>query len=281
MAKGVFLCRAGGPPGDFPEDRFRFSRADLDRARALAGDWIAYVDPSHLGSVTAIARVREIAADPGRAEWAVARIDPGSYLQAERAVAGPDLPGAEPGLVHVLSERAFARLLRDAFPSLPPTTLSGTEAARGPGLAEETLPFDPEPARTRTLRTVSRVARDRVFRAIVLDAYDRRCAITGLRFINGGGRAEVQAAHIKPVSAHGPDALANGIALSGTAHWMFDRGLIGLGDDFEILVSTQAEDPDQIHGLIHRSGRATVPERPEDRPHPRFLAWHRDFCFKG
>ena len=59
-----------------------------------------------------------------------------------------------------------------------------------------------------------------------LRAYDARCAITGLKLINGGGRAEVAAAHIRPVEANGPDIISNGIALSATAHWMFDRGLI-------------------------------------------------------
>jgi len=42
-------------------------------------------------------------------------------------------------------------------------------------------------------------------------------AITGLKLINGGGRAEVDAAHTRPVEANGPDVLSNGIALSGTA----------------------------------------------------------------
>lgn len=71
---------------------------------------------------------------------------------------------------------------------------------------------------------------------MVLQAYGSRCAITGLRLINGGGRAEVEAAHIRPVEASGPDIVSNGIALSGTAHWMFDRGLISVADDLQILI---------------------------------------------
>ena len=70
-----------------------------------------------------------------------------------------------------------------------------------------------------------------MFRRVVLRAYDEQCAITGLKLINGGGRAEADAAHIRPVEANGPDIVNNGIALSGTAHWMFDRGLIALSDD--------------------------------------------------
>lgn len=104
-------------------------------------------------------------------------------------------------------------------------------------LPEEPMPLIYEQARDRVDYTGSRIVRDRVFRWIVLAAYDERCAITGIKLINGGGRAEVEAAHIRPVEADGPDIVSNGLALSGTAHWLFDRGLISLADDLEILVS--------------------------------------------
>ena len=119
-----------------------------------------------------------------------------------------------------------------------------------------------------------------MFRRIVLDDYDCRCAVTGLKFINGRGRAEVEAAHIKPVEHHGPDIITNGIALSGTAHWMFDRGLISLSDDLEVLVSRQVNDVDSVWSLVNKSRRAEVPANPAHRPHPSYLAWHREHCFK-
>ena len=119
-----------------------------------------------------------------------------------------------------------------------------------------------------------------MFRRIVLDAYDCRCAITGLKLINGGGRAEVQAAHIKPVEVNGPDIITNGIALSGTAHWMFDRGLISLTDELDLLVSRQVNDPDSVWGLVNQSKRAVAPANPTLRPHSSYLSWHREHCFK-
>jgi hypothetical protein len=66
----------------------------------------------------------------------------------------------------------------------------------------------------------------------------------------------------------------------GTAHWMFDRGLISLADDLEILVSRQTNDPQGIRSIINKSGRAPAPRRISDRPHPHFLKWHREHCFK-
>lgn len=79
-----------------------------------------------------------------------------------------------------------------------------------------------EQGRERITQLSSRIVRDCLFRRLVLRAYDKRCAITGLKLIDDGGRAEVDAAHIRPVGENGPDILSNGIALSGTAHGMFD-----------------------------------------------------------
>jgi putative restriction endonuclease len=120
-----------------------------------------------------------------------------------------------------------------------------------------------------------------VFRRIVLRAYDERCAITGLKLINGGGRAEVAAAHIRPVEKNGPDVVNNGIALSGTAHWMFDRGLLSLSEDLDILISRQVNDPDSVRAFVNKTGRALPPRRAIERPHPHFLQWHREHCFKA
>jgi len=145
---------------------------------------------------------------------------------------------------------------------------------------EEHAPFQLDFERERAVFYSSRIIRDRVFRRIVLDAYDCRCAITGLKFINGNGRAEVEAAHIKPVERNGPDILTNGIALSGTAHWMFDRGLISLSDNLDVLVSRQVNDVESLWNLVNKTRQAAVPANPAHRPHPSYLAWHREFCFK-
>jgi putative restriction endonuclease len=152
--------------------------------------------------------------------------------------------------------------------------------ASAPGFDQEQTPFQFDQQRDRISVTMSRILRDRVFRRVVLRAYDERCAITGLKLINGNGRAEVAAAHIRPVEASGPDIVSNGIALSGTAHWMFDRGLISLSDDLEILISRQTNDHDGVRSIVNKSGHALAPRRVSDRPHPHFLKWHREHCFK-
>jgi putative restriction endonuclease len=115
---------------------------------------------------------------------------------------------------------------------------------------------------------------------MILQAYDKRCAITGLKLINRGGRAEVDVAHIRPVESNGPDILSNGIAVSGTAHWMFERGPIGLSDDLDVLISRHANDRDSIQGLVDKAARAIVPAGIHERPHLQYLKWHRASTFK-
>jgi putative restriction endonuclease len=225
----------------------------------------------------------------------LALIEPESYLDFAEPVQFTDVNGpVERGIlndqgrisgraqsaVRPLSADDFKRIvelgLEDGTPLLP--RIGGL--AGNSGFEEEQAPFQFDEQRERVSFTVSRIVRDRVFRGIVLRAYDQRCAISGLKLINGSGRAEVAAAHIRPVEAGGPDIVNNGIALSGTAHWMFDRGLIGLADDLQILISRQANDQDAVRSFINQSGRAFPPLRQSDRPHPHFLQWHREHCFK-
>lgn len=133
----------------------------------------------------------------------------------------------------------------------------------------------------RTTVLTERKVRDRQFRRRVLDVYDRRCALTGMQLINGGGRAEAQAAHIMSVEAGGPDVVTNGIALSGTVHWMFDRGLISLSNAGEIMLSNKINDIDGVTKLIYPNRQARLPGPAAHRPHARYLEWHRRECFHG
>jgi putative restriction endonuclease len=128
-------------------------------------------------------------------------------------------------------------------------------------------------------QVTNRKFRDQAFRRHVREAYRNTCALTGLRLINGGGRPEVQAAHIRSVEENGPDIVRNGIALTGTVHWLFDRGLISLGDNGHVLRSSQGL-PEELERLLPVHGQLTLPVEPQYRPHPLYLKWHRDHKFK-
>ncbi len=95
-----------------------------------------------------------------------------------------------------------------------------------------------------------RKVRDASFRGRVREAYDDTCAVTGLPIVNGGGKAEAQAAHIWALQDGGPNVLHNGVALSATVRWLFDRHLISLTDEHGLLVSHKA--PADLRGLFQR-----------------------------
>lgn len=298
MAHGVFIHRSDSIYDDSPAERYQFPSQYLRRVKACIDDWIIYYEPRKVAETRgyfAIARVQQVVPDPSTPGMYLALIEPGSYLDFANPVpfngaAGPvergvlneegRISGRAQSAVRQISSDDFNRICELGLAENAPLLPRRDDDVRSLDLNEEQLPFRIEQQRDRVSLTMSRILRDRVFRRIVLRAYDERCAITGLKLINGMGRAEVAAAHIRPVDAHGPDIISNGIALSGTAHWMFDRGLISLADNLEILVSRQTNDPDGVRSIINKTGLALAPRRMSDRPHPHFLKWHREHCFK-
>lgn len=260
----------------------------------MVGDWVIYMEPVKAGrkGYHAVAKVDRITSDPSNSGMYLAVIDPNSYLDfdnnvpfqsagmyPERSVLNDagNVSGRAQAAVRPIPADDFNRIVGlglDTHDELLPR--SDTENA---SVAEEQTPFEFEQDRVQIL--TRRTVRDRIFRTRVLKAYDRRCAFTGFQFINGGGRAEVEAAHIKSVEHKGPDVVQNGIALSGTIHWMFDRGLLSVADNDEILLSNHINDVDGVKKLLRESGLAQFPENARDRPDSSFLRWHREHCFKG
>lgn len=302
--KGVFSHKDGSGYDDFPEEHYQFPTRYLKRVEEMVGDWIVYYQPGKGKGdrvFKAVAQVERI--EPNGKGLHLARIATGSYLPFDRRVDwmeggrlleshlrqedGSLNRGRVQWAVRPLAETDFARIvdlgLSDEPSLLPRTDPEDQLPAPGraiPGVADSQETFAGlAPPRDHVL--TSRAVRDRVFRRAVLAAYAETCAISGMRFINGKGRAEVEAAHIRPVSNGGPDVVRNGMALSGTIHWMFDRGLLSLSDHYDILVSRQVNDPDRVEAMLRANGKARVPDDPALRPHPRYLAWHRRERFKA
>jgi putative restriction endonuclease len=211
MARGVFLHRSDSIYDDRPEVQYQFPKLYFSRAAQFVGDWIIYYEPRRGPTAKgyfAIARVERIVPDPSASDMYLALIEPGSYLSFERDVAfsGSDGPvergvlnefgkisGRAQAAVRPISIEDFNRILDlgipDEEPLLPREGMDPV-GERLSAVAEGQAPFAEDVERERVKYFSSRVVRDRVFRRVVLDAYDRRCAITGLKLINGGGRAE-------------------------------------------------------------------------------------------
>jgi putative restriction endonuclease len=298
MGYGVFVHRSDSIYDDSPAERYQFPGQYLARVQPCVGDWIIYYEPRKVAQTRgyfAIAKVERVISDPTTPGMYLALIEPGSYLDfvnpvpfrnasgvIEKGVVNEQgrISGRAQSAVRPLSPTDFNRIVALGLNENEPLLPRIGEEFGPSGLGEDHTPFEFEQSRDRIHFSVSRIVRDRIFRRNVLRAYSERCAISGLRLINGRGRAEVAAAHIRPVEANGPDIVSNGIALSGTVHWMFDRGLLSLADDLQILISRQANDPEGIRALINNTGYALPTRQPFERPHPLFLQWHREHCFK-
>lgn len=299
--KAVFDTKPLSGYDDEVAFRYQFPRRYATIVAATVGDWIVLRRPRADGgnlAYFAVARVVSVDPDPVAPTLAYARLadylafdvpvpwtSKGEY--AERALR--ELPRAQVG-VHLRGRSV--RPLDDAdFVAIVSAGLSDTTApinARRYGLTvDEAAQFGfqaPLPPAERAWRIATaltnRVLRDASFRRTVCRAYDDRCAVTRLRIVNGGGRAEVQAAHVWPVADGGPDVVQNGIALSATVHWLFDRHLISLTDDYRLLVAHNRV-PAELQTLFaSQSERIHLPDDPCLRPHPSFLAKHRD-AFAG
>jgi len=299
MTKAVFTTKVTPSYKDLPEVRYHFPRTYLNQARQAVGDHIVYYEPrrssaelSSFGgrqSYFGVARVTAIAEDEELAGHYYAFVD--DYLDFDRSVPfsegseyyesalrkddGSTNKGAFGRAIRLISDSEFDRILKSGFAPILAENLTNQEG-RLPGWSEPVVPFE----RPIVEMTVYRPFRERSFMHNVRAAYSNRCAITGLRLINGGGRPEVQAAHIQPVASKGPDSVRNGLALSGTVHWMFDRGLISISDDFKILVAKDHV-PDDAARLLNQSGVIHLPKDHTLYPNAHFLKFHRDTVFKG
>jgi putative restriction endonuclease len=116
------------------------------------------------------------------------------------------------------------------------------------------------------------------FQAVVLGAYERRCAITGSKI-----RPVLQAAHIRPVTSGGEHRLDNGLLLRSDVHTLFDRGYLGVDPNYRLHVSPRLrEEFGNGEQFYARAGQPiALPTRRADRPQGEFLEWHIDEIFKA
>jgi HNH endonuclease len=149
-------------------------------------------------------------------------------------------------------------------------------------------PFDTSRKLVKTVRETT--LRVRGFRQAVIEVYDFRCAVCGLKINSPDSLCwEVEAAHIVPHGSFGRDDLFNGIALCRFHHWAFDVGWFALLDNYKICVSSKlshlpsdfgrVREFELIRGLTRRGTGISLRGKREVYPHINSLRWHRQFVF--
>jgi putative restriction endonuclease len=93
------------------------------------------------------------------------------------------------------------------------------------------------------------------------------------------GMTALDAAHIHQLTQGGSNQPTNGIALSKTAHWLFDHGFWSISNDYTVLVAEDRFDErgDTAHLLKPRAGNSILrPKNQHYLPDRESLTWHRE-----
>ena len=111
-----------------------------------------------------------------------------------------------------------------------------------------------------------------VFRARVLRAYERACAICRLRHVD-----LLDAAHILSDAEGGQPVVSNGLSLCKIHHAAYDRGILGVRSDYVVQVRPdvllEVDGPMLKHGIqaVH-DARLVLPAKLAERPDRDLLA---------
>ncbi|MCV9961957.1 HNH endonuclease [Pararhizobium sp. BT-229] len=297
--KGIFDTKRDSGYKDEIAFQYHFPKQYRTIAETLVGDWIIYREPQRNGGRRAyvatakVVAIEDDLAQPGHAYALMAEyrefdepvpfVRDGRYWETSLlSVPDPTRVGAslQGKSIRTIPHSDFAAIVRAGLSE----TMLPENAIRlelDPEHVDDhtkellDLPVEDQERRIEQILT-NRKIREASFRRKVCDAYDSRCAITGLRIVNGGGKSEAQAAHIWSVADGGPDVVRNGIALSATVHWLFDRHLISLTDDYRILVSHNKV-PSELRTLFAKQmARIHLPADARLWPHPAYVARHRE-----
>ncbi len=115
------------------------------------------------------------------------------------------------------------------------------------------------------------------FKAFVQEAYARQCAVTHHQIL-----PTLQAAHILPVAEGGQHRIDNGLLLRSDVHTMFDRGYLGVDEEYRLMVSPRLRSEfgngDEFYS---KEGQIiTLPTATRNRPSTEFLSWHLQKVFR-
>jgi len=267
-------------------DYYEFGSRYLEDMRSCLGNWVVFRQPRSdngdmryfaiaiVEAVTGpdangryVAKLSDFATFGKRVSW---RTQAGDYREASlNAVTPRDRMG------YHLEGRSVRPISAQDFTEIIEAGLELNIAENGFAMHAPILDFN----RLRRDNVESRAVRERAFSKAVISAYQGRCAITGL-IIKSGKKFEAQAAHIWSVADGGPDAVQNGIALSGTAHWLFDNGVISLREDFSLKINKKILPTGYLNLIGDREKLIILPDNPTLRPHVEYIRRSKFFKSK-
>ena len=117
------------------------------------------------------------------------------------------------------------------------------------------------------------------FRALVTEAYARRCAVTGERTL-----PVLEAAHIRPYGAGGEHALGNGLLLRSDLHRLYDGGYVTVDpNEGRLLVSRRIREEFENgrHYYALEGQKIAAPQKGFAPPDASNLSYHAEQVYRG
>jgi putative restriction endonuclease len=147
--------------------------------------------------------------------------------------------------------------------------------------SEEVVDFGIQEAQTPQYGSVLTKVRigQGAFRVGVIEAYHRRCSLTGEKTL-----PVLEAAHIQPYSYSGINSVSNGILMRSDIHKLFDSGYVTVTPEYTIEISRKIKEEfenGREYYQHHGKSLLYLPDNEFERPSPLKLEWHNNNIFKG
>lgn len=289
----IFDTKPSSGYDDILSQRYHFPKRYLGLVEKSVDDWVIYREPRADGgsmSYIATAKINRIIEDPDLKNHYFALISDfqefdfkvpwtvnGVYWEdALRRIETPKVGVYMRG-------RSVRELANNDFDAIISHGFGFQNSSQSTGIAETSTPYfelhggehDSESTRQIVKVLTNKRLRDQRFRNRILTAYEGFCAVTKVRMSDYKGNHEAQAAHILSVADNGPDIVSNGLALSSTVHWMFDRHLISIDEGYNLLIA-ESKIPDKYLNLIESASKGILlPLDTNKLPNQAFLENHR------
>ncbi len=123
--------------------------------------------------------------------------------------------------------------------------------------------------------------RGSIFKREIPKIYNNTCCISGMRIDATVSVSMIDACHIIPFSLSYDDTVTNGIALCPNLHRAFDRGLIGINENYKVVVSKSFKEDATNYSIRNFEGKEiNLPSMKSYYPLKENFGWHKENVFK-
>lgn len=278
----IWRLTRGGPPGIRPAGEFRIQMTGVDAPLRTSHDFVTLLLGWH--ETLEVFAGFDVSRRPSR--WGASP----SVQIRESALRGASKKGfdvyrratRDGELAVAFSPSCFMEYVKNQahfheFAAHPEEVQVINRVVGGEEDIEEEPEVDLDRIGSHGRREVVRTIKERVgqenFKARVLTAYRRHCAMCALQL------DLVVAAHIVPVKADGSNETTNGLALCCLHHEAYDKGFVVADPSYQIKINERALD--RLRRLRRNSKETEftaalrpdlfLPERQRDRPSPDYL----------